>query len=238
MSGSILKLIACLAMLIDHMAAFLPGDFMDMKETLFTIGDKAITLRLIMHYIGRMAFPLFAFLITEGFTHTHDRKKYGINLFIFALISEIPWNLAHTGELFYGRQNVFFTLLLGYIGLCALDHYKNDYKKMTIALASLLGVSLHTSSPAQRQTHDGNNRLLHAPEQMDRRSGIHPYPDVQRRTRLCKSKVDKICILHILSTSSSDPVSGQDLYSVVIPLKRDSNYSFASSAAFSRAGTI
>ena len=142
MSGSILKLIACLAMLIDHMAAFLPGDFMDMKETLFTIGDKAITLRLIMHYIGRMAFPLFAFLITEGFTHTHDRKKYGINLFIFALISEIPWNLAHTGELFYGRQNVFFTLLLGYIGLCALDHYKNDYKKMTIALASLLGVSL------------------------------------------------------------------------------------------------
>ena len=115
---------------------------MDMKETLFTIGDKAITLRLIMHYIGRMAFPLFAFLITEGFTHTHDRKKYGINLFIFALISEIPWNLAHTGELFYGRQNVFFTLLLGYIGLCALDHYKNDYKKMTIALASLLGVSL------------------------------------------------------------------------------------------------
>ena len=142
MSGSILKLIACLAMLIDHMAAFLPGDFMDMKETLFTIGDKAITLRLIMHYIGRMAFPLFAFLITEGFTHTHDRKKYGINLFIFALISEIPWNLAHTGELFYGRQNVFFTLLLGYIGLCALDHYKNDYKKITIALASLLGVSL------------------------------------------------------------------------------------------------
>lgn len=142
MSGSILKLIACLAMLIDHMAAFLPGDFMDMKETLFTIGDKTITLRLIMHYIGRMAFPLFAFLITEGFTHTHDRKKYGINLFLFALISEIPWNLAHTGELFYGRQNVFFTLLLGYIGLCALDHYKNDYKKITIALASLLGVSL------------------------------------------------------------------------------------------------
>ena len=142
MSGSILKLIACLAMLIDHMAAFLPGDFMDMQETLFTIGDKTITLRLIMHYIGRMAFPLFAFLITEGFTHTHDRKKYGINLFLFALISEIPWNLAHTGELFYGRQNVFFTLLLGYIGLCALDHYKNDYKKITIALASLLGVSL------------------------------------------------------------------------------------------------
>ena len=98
MSGSILKLIACLAMLIDHMAAFLPGDFMNMKETLFVIGNKAVSLRMIMHYIGRMAFPLFAFLITEGFTHTHDRKKYGINLLIFALISEIPWNLVHTVE--------------------------------------------------------------------------------------------------------------------------------------------
>ena len=142
MSGSILKLLACLAMLIDHMAVFLPGNFMNMKETLFMIGDKAISLRMIMHYIGRTAFPLFAFLITEGFTHTHDRKKYGINLFIFALISEIPWNLAHTGDLFYARQNVFFTLLLGYLGLCALEYYRNDYKKAIITLACLLGVSL------------------------------------------------------------------------------------------------
>jgi hypothetical protein len=142
MSGSVLKLIACLAMLIDHMAAFLPGDFMDMKETLFMIGDKAISLRMIMHYIGRTAFPLFAFLITEGFIHTHDRKKYAINLLIFALISEIPWNLAHTGHLFYGRQNVFFTLLLGYLGLCAIDYYKDDYKKTIIALACLLGISI------------------------------------------------------------------------------------------------
>ena len=142
MSGSVLKLIACLAMLIDHMATFLPGDFMDMKETLFMIGNKAISLRMLMHYIGRTAFPLFAFLITEGFTHTHDRKKYGINLFIFALISEIPWNLAHTGDLFYARQNVFFTLLLGYLGLCALEYYKDDYKKKIITLACLLGISL------------------------------------------------------------------------------------------------
>lgn len=129
-------------MLIDHMAAFLPGGFMDMKETLFMIGNKAISLRMLMHYIGRTAFPLFAFLITEGFTHTHDRKKYGINLFIFALISEIPWNLAHTGDLFYARQNVFFTLLLGYLGLCTLEYYKDDYKKKIITLACLLGVSL------------------------------------------------------------------------------------------------
>ena len=142
MSGSILKLIACLAMLIDHMAAFLPGDVMNMKETLFMIGNKAVSLRMIMHYIGRIAFPLFAFLITEGFTHTHDRKKYGINLLIFALISELPWNLVHTGELFYSRQNVFFTLLLGYMGLCAIDLYKNDHKKLIITLACLLGVSL------------------------------------------------------------------------------------------------
>ena len=85
MSGSILKLIACIVMLIDHIAAFLPGDFMGMRETLFMIGDKAVTLRMLMHYIGRSAFPIFAFLITEGFIHTRDRKKYAINLLLFGL---------------------------------------------------------------------------------------------------------------------------------------------------------
>ena len=138
MSGSTLKLIACIVMLIDHMAAFLPGDFIGMKETLFMIGDKAITLRMLMHYIGRTAFPIFAFLITEGFIHTKNRKRYAINLIIFALLSEIPWNLAHTGDLFYSRQNVFFTLLSGYLGICAYEHYRGNVRNQSIALLILL----------------------------------------------------------------------------------------------------
>ena len=142
MSGSILKLFACLAMLLDHIAAFLPGSFLDMNETLFMLGDKEITIRLMFHYIGRTAFPIFAFLITEGYVHTHDRKKYGISLLMFALISEIPWNLARSGEIFFGRQNVFFTLFLGYAGICILERYKEDIKKCSTYLAALFLISI------------------------------------------------------------------------------------------------
>ena len=106
------------------------------------LGEKAINLRLIMHTIGRTAFPIFAFLITEGFTHTHDRKKYGLNLLIFALISEIPWNLARSGDFFYHRQNVFFTLFLGYLGICAIEYFKTNRKHMGGTLLLLFCSSL------------------------------------------------------------------------------------------------
>lgn len=142
MSGSILKLIACIAMLLDHIAAFLPGSFMNMSDTLFVLGDRDIILRLILHYIGRTAFPIFAFLITEGFIHTHDRKRYGLNILLFALISEIPWNLVHCDGIFYPLQNVFFTLLLGYLGMYAIEFFKNDKRKTSIALIILFLFSI------------------------------------------------------------------------------------------------
>ena len=142
MSGSILKLIACLAMLLDHIAAFLPGDYLYMNETLFMAGDKTITLRMLFHYIGRTAFPLFAFLITEGFIHTGNRKRYAINLLLFALISEIPWNLVRCGELIYHRQNVFFTLFLVYAGLCAIDCFRESISKTGLSLLGLLVASI------------------------------------------------------------------------------------------------
>lgn len=142
MSGSTLKLIACIVMLIDHMAAFLPGEFMGIQDPLFMIGEKTVTSRMLMHYIGRSAFPIFAFLITEGFIHTHDRKRYTINLLIFALISELPWNLARCGELTFHRQNVFFTLLLGYLGLWAMESFRNDRKRSMMMLGTLFIASL------------------------------------------------------------------------------------------------
>lgn len=125
MSGSILKLIACAAMLIDHIAAFLPDSAMDMSSVIFSLDGKEITLRLLMRAIGRIAFPIFAFLITEGYAHTRNRKRYALNLLMFALISEIPFNLAGSGEISYiYKQNVFFTLLFGYLGIYSLDEYR------------------------------------------------------------------------------------------------------------------
>lgn len=81
-----------------------------------------------LYPIGTIAFPLFAFLLSEGFQHSQHRKRYFALMAGFALLSELPFDLAFfswqtastfdTGGLFYwGYQNVFFTLLLG---LCAL----------------------------------------------------------------------------------------------------------------------
>ena len=125
-SGSTLKLIAIITMLIDHTAATIldrtliarglgnlsgdvqaTQDFLVQNGTLYGI-DMARRL------IGRLAFPIFCFLLIEGFLHTRNVWKYAIRLGVFALISEIPFDLAFHAKFFYFQyQNVFFTLLIG-----------------------------------------------------------------------------------------------------------------------------
>ena len=119
LDGSMLKLLAMALMLIDHIAhLFRIGE----GVTLLSLGGFEMTLYETLRYVGRLAFPLFAFLLVEGFLHTRNRKNYAIRLSLFALLSEIPFDLFCSGRVFYERQNVFFTLLLGFLGLCALEH--------------------------------------------------------------------------------------------------------------------
>ena len=86
LSGSVLKLFACLLMLLDHLAVFYFADMPWAHQSLFHIGEKAISSGFIFHSAGRLAFPIFAFLIVEGFFHTHDRRRYALNLLIIALL--------------------------------------------------------------------------------------------------------------------------------------------------------
>lgn len=142
LSGSHIKLLAVLTMLLDHLATFWWCRLPEFQIVLFSIGRREVTLYILLRMVGRLAFPLFAFLIVQGFLHTRSHRRYGINLAVFALLSEIPWNLVHGGRLFFPTQNVFFTLLLGYLGICAIERYREQWKPLLGCLLGLLVVSV------------------------------------------------------------------------------------------------
>lgn len=81
----------------------------------------------VTQYFGRISFPLFAFLLTEGFCHTSNLKKYYKRLMIFAIISQIPFMLFRTlvGE--WRMFNILFTLLLGLTAIVILDRFERKY---------------------------------------------------------------------------------------------------------------
>lgn len=72
--------------------------------------------------VGRLAFPMFAFMLVEGYCHTHNVKKYMLRLLVFAAVSEIPFDLMVSGRVMYPfHQNVMWTLLLGLVTVYLID---------------------------------------------------------------------------------------------------------------------
>ena len=142
LSGSALKMIAIITMLIDHIGAVILSMYPPAQKVLFTLLGREYSVYLIFRDIGRVAFPIFCFLLLEGFRHTRSRFRYGRNLLLFALISEIPWNLMFTNTLHYERQNVFFTLFLGYLAFCAIEYFKDKRLIQLLCILGLLVVSI------------------------------------------------------------------------------------------------
>lgn len=104
-SGYWLKVIAVISMLIDHTSAVILEQIPGLENPAF-----------LMRIIGRLAFPIYCFLLVEGFYHTRSRAKYAGRLFLFALISEVPFDLAFSRRMWdFSSNNVFFTLLFGLI---------------------------------------------------------------------------------------------------------------------------
>lgn len=120
MSAFVLKIIALISMACDH--------------TSYLIYEKFSFL----NYIGRLAFPIFAFQISEGYIHTKNLKRYFLRLFLFALISQAPFALFRSSYFTSFSLNVFFTLFFGLTAIAIFDmfhkieckdkfmHYLND----------------------------------------------------------------------------------------------------------------
>ena len=119
MNSFVLKIVAIVTMFIDHIGYAIFGKFS------------------FFNYIGRIAFPIFAFQISEGYSHTKNLKKYFLRLFIFAIVSQIPFMLFSKIISNDFTLNIFFTLLLGLISIYMYDKYK--YKIIGIVLAILIG---------------------------------------------------------------------------------------------------
>ncbi len=113
-SSNTLKIFACACMLCDH------------------VGYVLVDNNSVMRAIGRLAFPIFVFLLVEGYRHTSNVKMYILRLFVFALISEVPYDLAFARSVFeISDQNVFFTLAAGLTAVYLLDRVLSGYSATT-----------------------------------------------------------------------------------------------------------
>ena len=122
MTGFQLKLLAMLAMTADHIGAvFFPE----------------IPL---LRWIGRLAMPVLCFFIGEGLRHTRSPRRYLLRLTGFALLSELPFDLAFYGGIEWGHQNVYFTLALGLLALWAIQ--SRDMEGWLLALTAALAAEL------------------------------------------------------------------------------------------------
>ena len=127
-----LKLIACISMFIDHFGAIFLYECIVLALNTnivhplldFTRNHQYFMINLYdtFRMIGRIAFPIYSFLIVQGFVHTRSVSKYCIRLFLFAFLSEFAFDIGFNQVLFETySNNVFFTLGLGLIGIILLS---------------------------------------------------------------------------------------------------------------------
>lgn len=122
LNGAQLKYIAFLSMLIDHVNNGIVAPLLDGKGALLYISN-------IFSILGRIAFPIFIFFVVEGFFKTKNTKKYLINLILFGIIAEVPFDI-FTSKVFYNPNwnNIMFTLALCLVTVWIIDELKGKVK--------------------------------------------------------------------------------------------------------------
>ena len=124
LDGTMLKIIAMVSMVFDH------------------VGDMFFPDTDWMRMVGRIAMPIFAFCITEGYIHTRNKKKYLMRMGIFALISEVPFDLAFDGKIGLSHQNIMLSFFLAILALMLFDLIrgsKDEIKGRYSAWRTMLG---------------------------------------------------------------------------------------------------
>lgn len=144
-SADLLKLLALVSMTIDHYAAIViyNGNLYGFDPEYYQMAiatEKGMQLMRIYHIfrtLGRLAFPIFAFLLTEGFIHTKDRKKYFLRVLFMGLCAEIPFDLCLFNQWFdFSAQNIGFTLAIGIATMFLMKKYR---RKPFLKWTSVLG---------------------------------------------------------------------------------------------------
>ncbi len=130
LDGTALKLIAMLSMVLDH------------------VGDNFFPEQVWMRALGRIAMPVFAFCLAEGYSHTHDKKRYLLRMGLFACLSEVPFDLVTAHKVLeFGHQNIMLTFFWAILGLMCFEGItaKGGWLRMAagvVALLFFLGASL------------------------------------------------------------------------------------------------
>lgn len=123
LTGAALKNAAYITMVIDHFFAILFLNYMKLHPVDGRWNPRLESIYRAGRAVGRISFVLFTFLIVEGFFYTSSRVRFLMRLFLFAMLSEIPFDLAFSGAAFdWTGQNVYWTLFLGVLVLTLWDY--------------------------------------------------------------------------------------------------------------------
>ena len=114
-SADFLKIFAVLLMVTDHASEVIIENNLMCNTSSIEELVYWVKINEVLRGIGRLGFPIFAFLLVEGILHTHDVKKYITRMAVFAVISEIPYDYACNGGFTWAGQNIFLTLTLALI---------------------------------------------------------------------------------------------------------------------------